>query len=90
MLLLRTMNFAFQLGKGGYILEKIYAEDFNMYQSDSNGEFVRVSEINKMIEYGVITIDRSKLKEYKFDTTVTYDKEKYTREEAMKLWYGSH
>jgi len=71
-------------------LGKIYAKDFNMSQSNSNGEFVRVSEINKMIEYGVITIDRSKLKEYKFDTTVAYDKEKYTREEAMKLWYGSH
>lgn len=68
---------------------KIYAEDFNMSQSDPNGEFVRVSEINKMIEYGAIIIDRSKLEEYKFDTRVMYNKEKYTREEAMKLWNGS-
>lgn len=67
----------------------IYAGDFNMVQSDANGQFVRISEINKMIEYGAIQVDRDKLKEYKFDTTVTYDKEKYTREEAMKLWYGS-
>jgi hypothetical protein len=41
-----------------------------------------------MIECGAITIDRQKLREYKFDTTVTYDKDKYTREEAMKLLYG--
>lgn len=67
----------------------VYASDFNMVQSDSNGQFVRISEINKMIECGAITVDREKLKEYKFDTTVTYDKEKFTREEAMKLWYGS-
>lgn len=69
-------------------MNKIYAEDFNMSQY-SNEEFVRVSEINKMIEYGAIIINRSKLEEYKFDTRVTYDKEKYTREEAMRLWYGS-
>ena len=67
----------------------VYASDFNMVQSDSNGQFVRISEINKMIECGAITVDREKLKEYKFDTTVNYDKEKFTREEAMKLWYGS-
>ena len=67
---------------------KVYAEDFNMVVSNSNGQFVRISEINKMIECGAITIDRQKLREYKFDTTVTYDTGKYTREEAMKLWYG--
>lgn len=67
----------------------VYASDFNMVQSDLNGQFVRISEINKMIECGAITVDREKLKEYKFDTTVSYDKEKYTREEAMELWYGN-
>jgi len=67
-------------------MNRIYAEDFNMSQLDANGEFVRISEINEMIEYGAITINRSKLEEYKFDTRVTYNKEKYTREEAMKLW----
>lgn len=55
-------------------MNKIYAEDFNMSLSDANGEFVRVSEINKMIEYGAITIDRTKLEEYEFDTRVTYNK----------------
>ena len=67
-------------------MDKMYANDFNMVESNSNGQFVRISEINKMIEYGVITVDREKLKEYKFDTTVMYNKEKMSREEAMKLW----
>lgn len=69
-------------------MNKLYTNDFNMVSSNSNGQFVRISEINKMIECGVIQVDRQKLKEYKFDTSVIYDKEKYTREEAMKLWYG--
>ena len=85
----------------GYITEvdviKLYSDnvscslthnDFNMVESNPNGEFVRISEINDMIRYGVISLDKTKLKEYKFDTTVTYDKDKYTREEALKLWYG--
>ena len=71
-------------------MNRIYGNDFNMVQSDINGEFVRISEINEMIKYGAITIDREKLKEYKFDTTVKYDKEKYTREKAMKLWYDAN
>lgn len=66
-------------------MEKMYAKDFNMVQSDINGQFVKISEINRMIEYGVIVVDREKLKEYKFNTTVTYDKDKFTREEAMSL-----
>lgn len=70
-------------------MDQMYANDFNMVQSDANGQFVKISEINKMIKYGVISVDREKLKEYKFDTTVIYNKEKMTREEAMKLWYGN-
>ena len=69
-------------------MDRLYAEDFNMSKSNPNGEFVRISELNKMIECGAIQIDRQKIEEYKFDTRVTYDKNKYTREEAMKLWYG--
>lgn len=70
-------------------MDRLYAEDFNMSESNPNGQFVRVSELNKMIEYGAIQINRQKIEEYKFDTRVTYDKEKYTREEATKLWYGN-
>lgn len=65
---------------------KIYAQDFNMVVSDPNGQFVSISEINDMIKSGVIMLNRHRLKEYKFDTTVTYDKDKYTKEEAMKLF----
>lgn len=34
---------------------KIYAADFNMSESNPNGEFVRVSEINDMITKGILT-----------------------------------
>ena len=68
---------------------ELYADDFGMVEINPNGQFVRITEINKMIEYGAIKVDRTRLEEYKFDTRVAYDKEKYTREEAMKLWYGS-
>ena len=70
-------------------MDRLYAEDFNMVESNPNGQFVRISELNKMIEYGAIQINRQKIQEYKFDTRVTYDEDKYTREEAMKLWYGN-
>lgn len=70
-------------------MNEICANDFNMVESNPNGQFVRISEINEMIKYGAITVDREKIKEYKFDTTVMYDKDKYTREEAMKFWCGS-
>lgn len=56
-------------------MDRIYASDFNMLESNPNGEFVRVSEINDMIARGVLTLDRDKLKEYHFDTRVTYNKE---------------
>ena len=67
-------------------MDKIYAEDFNYRQTESYGTLVKLSELNKMIEYGAITVDKQKLKEYKFDTTVLYNKDKMSREEAMKLW----
>lgn len=68
-------------------MDKLYAEDFNMSESNPNGQFVRISELNKMIECGAIQINRQKIEEYKFDTRVTYDKDKYSREEAMKIWH---
>ena len=40
-----------------------------------------------MIEYGVIQIDRENLKEYTFDTTIFYNKDRFSREEGMELWY---
>lgn len=66
-------------------MNDILAGDFNMVESNINGEFVRVSEINDMIRYGAIKIDREKLEEYKFDTRVVYDN-KCSREDAIRLW----
>ena len=50
------------------VMDKIYIEDFNMAESNPNGQFVKISEINEMIKYGVIFIDRQKLKEYHAST----------------------
>lgn len=69
-------------------MAKMSPSDFTMSEINSNGEFVRISEINDMIDYGVLKLDEVKLKEYHFDTRVTYDKELYTREQAMIL-FGS-
>ena len=41
-------------------MDKMYANDFNLVEYRSSGQFVRISEINKMIQYGIITVDRSK------------------------------
>lgn len=79
------MKLAFQ-GTGGGSMNTIFASDFNMVESNPNGQFVRVSEINDMIKYGAIKINREKMDEYKFDMTVIYDKDKISREDAMKLW----
>lgn len=67
-------------------MNNIFASDFNMVESNLNGQFVRLSEINNMIKYGAINIDREKLEEYKFDTRVVYDKDKHSREDVMRLW----
>ena len=53
------------------IMDRLYAEDFNMVESNPNEQFVRISELNKMIECGAIQIDRQKIEEYKFNTRVT-------------------
>ena len=49
---------------GGVIMERVYPSDFNMSENTSQESFVRVSEINDMIAYGVFKLDRNKLKEY--------------------------
>lgn len=67
-------------------MRKMYPSDFNMSESNPNGNFIRISEINDMIAYGVLKLDEAKLKEYHFDTRITYNKEMYTREQAMNLF----
>lgn len=48
----------------------LYVEDFNVVVIDNNGHFVKIEELNKLIEYGAITINREKLEEYKKETRV--------------------
>lgn len=67
-------------------MRKMYPSDFNMSESNPNGNFIRISEINDMIAYGVLKLDEAKLKEYHFDIRITYNKEMYTREQAMNLF----
>ena len=42
--------------------------DFNVVEINSNGHFVRIEELNKMVECGVIAINRENLEEYKTET----------------------
>ena len=67
-------------------MDRMYPSDFNVSESNSNGCFIRMDELNDMIAYGVLKLDETKLKEYHFDTRVTYNKEIYTREQAMNLF----
>lgn len=69
-------------------MDRMYPSDFNVSESNSNGCFIKIDELNDMIAYGVLKLDETKLKEYHFDTRVTYNKEIYTREQAMNL-FGS-
>ena len=65
---------------------RMYTSDFNVSESNPNGDLVRIDEINNMIAYGVLKLDEIKLKEYHFDTRVAYNKAIYTREQAMNLF----
>ena len=46
--------------------------DFNMRVTDPNGTFVRLAELTKMVEYGAVTVDRGKMEERKYETTVVH------------------
>lgn len=41
-----------------------------MNMTDSNGTFIRLSEINKMIADGILTVDFDKVEQRIFDKTV--------------------
>lgn len=49
---------------------KLYPSEFCMNMTDSNGTFIRLSEINKMIADGILTVDFDKLEQRIFDRTV--------------------
>ena len=59
------------------VMDRMYPSDFNVSESNSNGCFIKIDELNDMIAYGVLKLDETKLKEYHFDTRVTYNKEIY-------------
>lgn len=48
----------------------LYVEDFNVVVIDNNGHFVKIEDLNKMVEYGAIAINREKLEKYKTETRV--------------------
>ena len=64
-------------------MDRMYPSDFNVSENNSNGCFIRMDELNDMIAYGVLKLDKTKLKEYHFDTRVTYIR-KYIQEN--KRW----
>jgi hypothetical protein len=68
------------------VMDRMYLSDFNVSESNPNGEFIKIDELNDMIAYGVLKLDETKLKEYHFDTRFTYNKEIYTRQQAMNLF----
>lgn len=43
-------------------------DDFNVCDINSNGHFVRIEELNKMIEEGALIVNYEKLEEYKHKT----------------------
>ena len=51
-------------------MNKLYPSDFNVSESNPNGVWVRLTEINDMIACGALQVDDDKLKEYHCDTRV--------------------
>lgn len=45
-------------------MSQFYCDDFNVMKTDENGHWIKVEELNKMIEHGVITINVDKIKDY--------------------------
>ena len=49
---------------------KLYPSEFSMSITDSNGTYVRLSEINEMISEGILIVDFDKLEQRIYDKTV--------------------
>lgn len=45
-------------------MNKLYPSDFNVSESNPNGVWVRLNEINEMIDFEVLQVDEDKLQEY--------------------------
>ena len=48
----------------------LYVEDFNVLLLNDYRYFVQIEELNKLIKYGAIIVNREKLEEYKKETRV--------------------
>lgn len=46
------------------VMDRMYPSDFNVSESNPNGCFIKIDELNDMIAYGVLKLDETKLKEY--------------------------
>ena len=77
---------SFAILKAVMVMDRMYLSDFNVSESNPNGEFIKIDELNDMIAYGVLKLNETKLKEYHFNTRFTYNKEIYTRQQAMNLF----
>lgn len=49
---------------------KLYPSEFCMSMTNPNGVFVRLDEINEMINDGILSVDFDKLEQRIFDKTV--------------------
>lgn len=51
-------------------MNKLYPSDFNVSESNPNGVWVRLNEINDMIACGVLQVDKNKLLDYHRNTRI--------------------
>lgn len=62
--------------------------DFNCITSNNNGQWVRIEDLNDMVEGGIIRIDEYKLEKYHSDTRII----KFTdiKEENISIHFNTH
>lgn len=51
-------------------MNKLSGHEFDVLQSDDNGRWIRVEELNKMIELGIVTVNMNKMEQYHIDTRI--------------------
>lgn len=60
-------------------------KNFCMSLLDCGEIYIRLSELNEMIDYGVFSVDQNKLQKYCFDKQVVYNKGKTSKEDFTGL-----
>lgn len=51
-------------------MNKLYSSDFNVSESNPNGVWVRLNEINDMIACGILQVDKNKLLDYHINSRI--------------------